>query len=211
MPEVTCILTSCGRFDLLYLTIESFLLHNTYHITEFIIYEDSAQPVPDELKKEFPFIRWIEPKFRKGQIVALDTLWHEVKTPYAFTMEDDWITTRGGFIEESLKILQDNPTILQVWLKGLEKNNNAPIDARQYYGIFKRGKELWAWHRFNPSLKRRSDYDLIAPFQKHTDFDPARGYKSEAAISKVYNQLGFTAAILPHQYIKHIGEGRRAL
>ena len=40
--RVTCILTSCGRQDLLEITLSSFFKHNTYNITEFYIYEDSG-------------------------------------------------------------------------------------------------------------------------------------------------------------------------
>ena len=90
--QVTCLLTSCNRFDLLRITLESFLKFNTYNITAFWVYEDSGVPVPDDLKNDFPFIQWIEQKERKGQIVALDTLWSKCSTHYAFMMEDDWET-----------------------------------------------------------------------------------------------------------------------
>lgn len=209
---VTCILTSCGRFDLLKITLESFLKYNTYDIADFYIYEDSGLPIPQDLKDNYPFIKWIEPEQRTGQIVALDTLWSIVKTEYAFTIEDDWEFLKQGFIEESMNILETNKKIIQVWLQPLESKNTHPVDWNKLcFGIFKSGPGLWAWHRFNPSLKRKADYDLIAPFSKHTVFNKVKGWKSEAAISKVYNNLGFTAAMLPVQYIKHIGGGRRAL
>lgn len=212
---VTCILTSCGRFDLLARTLESFIKFNTYDISEFYIYEDSGLPVPQELKDTYPFIKWIEPAEPTGQIESLDYLWHLVKTEYAFQMEDDWEFLKPGFIELSMRILTCNPKIMMVWLKELGENNKHPIEWKETpganYGIFKTSPTLWAWHRFNPSLKRKADYDLIAPFSKHTTFNPAKGWKSEAAISQVYNKLGFTAAILPQVYIKHLGEGRRCV
>lgn len=206
-PEVTVILTSCGRFDLLRITIESFLKFNTYDVKEFIIYEDSGQGLPDWWD-EFLFIKWVLPKVRKGQIHALDTLWAFVNTPYAFTLEDDWEFLKEGFIEKSLKILEQDPTILQVWLIQPEPHNVSPIEWSGAYGKFKRMPDLWSWHRFNPSLKRKADYDLIAPFSKHTEWNPAKPWKSEADISKVYHKLGFTAGILPEAYMRHIGDGR---
>jgi len=209
--NVTCILTSCGRFDLLRITLDSFFKFNTYDITDFIIYEDSGLPVPSELKKTYPFIRWIESPEQAGQIVALDILWSQVKTPFAFTMEDDWEFIKEGFIEESMEILKYNPTILQVWIKEIGNTNQHPLRLCKNYSVFKNGIGLWAWHRFNPSLKRKKDYDLIAPFIKYTTFNKNKGWKSEAAISKVYNNLGFTAAILPEPYIIHLGGGRRCV
>jgi hypothetical protein len=209
MSNVTCILTSCGRFDLLRITLDSFFKFNTYEITEFIIYEDSGLPVPQDLKDDYPFIQWFVPNESTGQISALDTLWFHVKTEYAFTMEDDWEFLKEGFIERSMVVMELDESFLMVWLKEPGDNNQHPIVWYKDYGVFKRGEPLWAWHRFNPSLKRKKDYDLIAPFSKHTTFNKNKGWKSEAAISKVYNDLGFTAAILPTRYIKHLGEGRR--
>lgn len=221
--EVTVILTSCGRFDLLRITLESFMKHNTYDIKEFIIYEDSGLKVPKDLKDDYPFIKWVEVIEQTGQIEALDYLWTFcVNTPYAFCCEDDWEFLAPGFIEASMKIMEANPKVLMVWLKELGANNSHPVEWNHstapqvnkpplHYGIFKTSASLWAWHRFNPSLKRKADYDLIAPFSKHTTFDKDRGWKSEAAISQVYNKLGFTAALLPTVYIKHLGEGRRCV
>lgn len=210
LPEVTVILTSCGRFDLLRITLDSFLKYNTYDIAEFYAYEDSGIPVPKEIKDSYPFIKFIEAPEQAGQIIALDTLWACVKTPYAFQMEDDWRFIREGFIEDSMAVMETDPKILMCWLKGLEPKNTHPIMWKTgNHGIFKTSPTLWAWHRFNPSLKRKADYDLIAPFSKHTTFDKYKGWKSEAAISQVYNKLGFTAAMLPYEYIKHIGEDRR--
>jgi len=210
--EVTGILTSCGRFDLLRITLDSFFKHNSYPVKEFYIYEDSGLTVPQDLKDDYPVIKFIETIEQTGQILALDYLWHLVKTPYAFHMEDDWEFLKPGFIEDSMFVLEQDPKILQVWLQPLEPKNTHPIDwGNNWYGVFKTSPTMWAWHRFNPSLKRKADYDLIAPFSKHTTFNKNKGWKSEAAISQVYNKLGFTAAMLPERYIKHLGEGRRCV
>jgi hypothetical protein len=193
------------------ITLDSFFKYNTYDVAEFIIYDDSEFTIPQDLKDDYPFIVCIDEQKPIGQIEALDFLWSKVKTDYAFQMEDDWEFLREGFIEKSMAILKDNPYILQVWLQPLETNNQHPVTWSNEYGTFKLSHDLWAWHRFNPSLKRKSNYDLIAPFSKHTTFNKNKGWKSEEAISKVYNDLGFTAAILPDRYIKHIGEDRRCV
>jgi len=211
MKEVTCILTSCGRFDLLRRTLDSFFLHNTYDIKEFWIYEDSTQPIPDDIADAYPFIKWAGANVKYGQIYALDVLWTMVVTPYAFTMEDDWEFLRPGFIEASMHVLESHQEILQVWLQPLEENNAHPVDwdSHKGYGILKSDGGIWAGTRFNPALKRKSDYDLVAPFSQHTTWNPAKAWKSEADISKVYHKLGFKGAILPDRYIKHIGDDRR--
>lgn len=42
--NVTLVITSCNRFDLLKKTLESFSKNNTYPIKEIIIIEDSGNP-----------------------------------------------------------------------------------------------------------------------------------------------------------------------
>lgn len=208
-PEVTCILTSCGRFDLLRITLESFFKHNTYDVKEFIIYEDSRIEMPDDITDSYQFIRILQRQWgKKSQIDALDTLWSQVETPYAMTLEDDWEFLRPGFIEASMKVLEApaNKDILQCWLTGLEPLNQHPvIQFNSEYSILKSEPNLWSGTRFNPALKRKADYDLIAPFSQHTEWNPAKPWKSEADISKVYHKLGFKGAMLKDTYIKHIG------
>lgn len=210
MSNVTVILTSCGRFDLLRRTLESFFIHNTYDIADFYIYEDSGLPVPDSLKTDYPFIKWFEPTFRTGQIVALDTLWRAVETEYAFTQEDDWECIAPGFIEASMAILEKYPNITQVWLRDRNDANGHPVEWSENlsFGIMKSNHGLWTGHCWNPSLKRKADYDRIAPYGKHTQFMRKSPWKAESDIGKIYARMGYKAAMLPTPYIKHIGDGR---
>ena len=208
LSNVTCILTSCGRWDLLKVTLDSFFKYNTYPIKDFYIYEDSPQQIPRDLIDAYPIV-WRGTGTRIGQIKALDYLWAEVKTPYAFTMEDDWEFTRPGFIEDSMKVLESDPTILMTWLAPVEPNNVHPIEwGNSDYGVFKTQPLLWSGTRFNPALKRKKDYDLIGSYGAHTTFEAHRPWRAEADIAKVYWRHGFKGAILPQSYIKHIGEGR---
>ncbi|MFM7850359.1 MAG: hypothetical protein ACKO96_00225, partial [Flammeovirgaceae bacterium] len=57
---------------------------------------------------------------------------------------------------------------------------------------------LGAWHGFswNPGLRRKSDYDLIAPFKQYGD---------ESGVGTKYKNLGYVAACLEKSYCKHIG------
>lgn len=206
--NVTVLLTSCGRQDLLEITIDSFLKMNTYDIKEFWVYEDSGiEDVNTRLKDKYPFIFWIEPTERKGQIVALDTLWSHCKTEWAFVQEDDWLFIKPGFIEASMEVMQDK-TIAQVWLRDRADVNAHPIVWNENYGILKPDNGLWSGIGFNPSLKRKADYQLIGSYSRYTIFDRNKPWKSEAAISQVYHRLGFKGAILDEAYMRHIGDGR---
>jgi len=208
-PEVTCLLTSCGRQDLLERTIDSFLKMNTYDIKEFWVYEDSGiEGVNDRLKIKYPFIYWIEPTTRQGQIVALDTLWSHVTTPYVFHCEDDWLFINTGFIEKSMAIMEANNHIAHVWLRDRTDLVAHPITWGDHYGILKSAPGMWAGFQFSPSLKRLADYKAVGSYGKHCIFERHRPWKAEAAISQLYNRLGYKAAILPEAHIRHIGENR---
>ena len=62
MNDVTVVITSCGRVNLLRETIDSFITFNTYNIAEIILIDDSGDPgVHSEIKKLYP--NWL-PKSR---------------------------------------------------------------------------------------------------------------------------------------------------
>ena len=117
--DVTVVLTSCGRFDLLETTIESFIRFNQHPIKHFIIIEDSGDDavygcVPELYRQYFTFLI---NKSKLGQIKSIDKAYSLVDTPYIFHCEDDWVFYRYGFIEDSKLLLEANKDILQVWLR----------------------------------------------------------------------------------------------
>lgn len=209
--EVTVCLTACGRPDLLERTLDGFFAFNTYPIKDFIVFEDSGTPCNDHLHEQYPQITWLGRPERVGQIVAIDTMYQLVKTPYIFHMEEDWLFYRSGFIEESMKILEADPKISMVWLRELKDTNQHPVIFMKEFGIMKTNHNgLWGGFCFNPGLRRKADYDLLKSYGKHTQFNRKQPWKSESVISQIYAKLGFRAAILinPDGYVRHIGENR---
>ena len=87
--SVTCVLTSCGRFDLLSVTLDSFLAY--HRPARFIIAEDSADAAfADRVRERYPQVevRLNEP--RLGQHRSIDSAYGDVATPFIFHMEDDF-------------------------------------------------------------------------------------------------------------------------
>lgn len=203
----TVCLTACNRPDLLAITLETFFEFADIQPTEFMIYEDSSLRCNEKLKTRYPEITWMEGPERYGQIVALDIMFSQVQTEYIFHCEDDWRFLKTGFIMKSINILEGIKYIYQVRLRQLDKENSHPISWQNGFGILK-GEPLWGGLNFNPSLKRKSDYDLIGSFGAHTEFNRWKPWKSEADISKLYSKKGFKAAILNEDYIEHIGNDR---
>ena len=179
--EITLVLTSCGRYDLLSQTLESFYKFNTYSIKEVIIVED-----------------WN----REGQIKSIDKAYARVKTPYIFACEDDWCFYKSGFIEKSLEILEKYPKILQVWLREHNDTNGHPIVKLPQFDVETMLNPWGNWGGFswNPGLRRLDDYKTLG--------HPYLYYGQEHIVSKAYMDLGFHSAITPEGYVKHIGWNR---
>ena len=127
--KISFVLTSCGRVDLLDPTLESFFEFNTYKLEKLYLVEDSVnQDVYEHIKKKWNGkLKLIFNKKKKGQIQSIVDNYAKVKTPYIFHCEDDWVYTRGNFIEDSLKILKTDDKIIQVWLESKESASRLDI------------------------------------------------------------------------------------
>lgn len=224
LGEVTVVVTSCGRQDLLEITLDSFLRHNTFPITEFIIVEDGDGSKNDALAEKYrghPF-RWFATDQKLGQVVAIDVAYQEVRTEFIFHCEDDWEFVEAGFVEKSLRILAHDSSVLQVWLRALDDTNGHPtlnytlMAGELPYKLLRHRYDTrsgeWNGFSWNPGLRRRRDYRLLGSFRS-LDPDGARNpWQVESYASRFYQQLGFYAAILADNngsgYVRHIGEGR---
>lgn len=208
---VSVVLTSCGRFDCLMKTIESFRKFNKFPIHEFIICEDSGDKNMHGAVKELcPDATLILHKQNVGLVANIDSGYSRVKTPFVFHMEDDWEFYRGGFIEKSLEILFIYPHIMQVWIRDLKDTNGHPVEEKKYKAgsanfFLLETNVMGAWHGFswNPGLRRMSDYKLVGPFNKIMPH--LKAGEREMYIGIEFYRLGFRAAILLEGCCIHIG------
>lgn len=218
MEKITFALTSCGRLDLLERTLDSFLKFNTYPIDQYIISEDDKNADLSILKekyKDYNFY-WIQNEnINRGFLGNIDFLYKHIETPWVFHCEDDWEFYNEGFIEKSLHILQNNNTILQVWLRDMEDTNGHPIDDWYYEtsgGVIFKVMALDYLNQFsgfstNPGLRRLKDK---VNFEAISKLGP--GFIGhEGKVSIYYKLAGFRAAILPEGSVKHIGYGRTTI
>jgi len=211
---VSLVITSCGRFDLLQTTFESFKRHNTYrNIRQLIVIDDSGYPeiARYHLKRIFEYLgnrlelTLLVNEYNTGQVQSVDRAYSYVKHPYIFHLEDDWMFYRGGFIEHSFDVLLRYPWIITVWLRAHDDTNGHPIESVDGlpFGM-PTLNFLGRWHGFtwNPGLRRTCDYRLIESF---TATAPG-----ESLASQWYKQRGFRAAMCStaEGYVKHIGWDR---
>lgn len=213
MKNVTVTLTSCGRPDLLYKTLDSFFKFNSYKIDNFFITEDkndNSTEIKKMIEKYFPEIKLIITENRIGQLKAVDLLYSKVNTDYIFHCEDDWNFKKTGFIESSLYALQNDPKILQVHLRAPSDLNGHPVSNSYSIGEVQIRKLIYdymgIWHgfSFNPGLRRKIEMDMIGKFSK---------FKYEHEFSAFFKNLGFYAIVLdePDGYVEHIGWNRHVI
>tara|TARA_A100001015_G_C15019512_1_gene727274 strand:+ start:2288 stop:2716 length:429 start_codon:yes stop_codon:yes gene_type:complete len=126
------VLTSCGRPELLNRTLISFFKFNDYKFKDLFLVEDSFdENMYEKIKNRWgKHLKIICNKQKKGQIKSIVDTYKLIDTPYIFHCEDDWIYTRKNFIKESLKILETDEKIIQVWLES--KKSASRLDIFTY-------------------------------------------------------------------------------
>lgn len=209
--QVTFVVTSCGRPELLARTLTTFVEHNSYPIARYVLIEDSGdhemrQWLEREYGAFFDVILFNEP--RLGQIKSVDRAYSLIDTPYIFHCEDDFEFFRSGFVEESLSVLKHDSKAITVWMRSLWDCKKHKLGERIQYtpdGVMYREvlpkvshKETWYGFTFNPGLRRLADYELIKPFA---------GVGHELEINYAYENLGFHGLVLEEGATRHIGAG----
>ncbi|UII72034.1 glycosyltransferase family 2 protein [Pseudomonas sp. HN11] len=208
--DITLVVTSCGRFDLLERTLKSFDLFNTADIREVFITEDSGdeavrRAIPEHWNSHCTFFI-NRPKL--GQLASIDLAYGAVKTSYIFHCEDDWAFYRPGFVEDSKTVLEQRPDILQVWLRNYvyDLQVHSPyihLGPRELIGgvpcySLLSDKPEWQGFSLNPGLRRIKEYWLCAPYA---------GFGGEKGLSKRYAQLNLAAVTLEGDAVLHTGFG----
>lgn len=209
--NITAVITSCGRFNLLEKTLDSFFKQNELLVDKTIIIDNSTYPetesemvrIAKSLNISFDLIC---NEVNIGQVASIDTAYSFVETDYIFHCEDDWEFYDSGFLTLSKALLEDRPDIVNVNLRTRfdgEKGSMHPIGnlliskSGVKYHEYERNY-LGVWHGFswNPGLRRKKEYDLIGSFKKYGD---------ESAAGKFYKNQGYFSVCLEKSYCKHIG------
>jgi hypothetical protein len=223
MKEVTVVLTACNRADLLEKTLDSFFEMNTYPIKRFIIIDDGMNFGCNDFVKtkyEFP-IELIYNNPKLYQIRSIDYVYNMVETEYIFHMEEDWLFLKNKFIEDSIKVLEADENILQVWLRGID-DITAPhpwnpelYEIEGLKMVLLKYTGIWNGFSFNPGLKRLSDWKKLPKgydgCDRITPTEQSGGVTLECDISVEYAKRGMIAMRFLESYITHIGWDRHII
>ena len=214
--DVTVVVTSCNRHDLLARTLQSFLDKETEHRIARILVAEDGNANPKNVCDRFGAEYFCTDE-RVGQVRLIDLAYEKVTTPYIFHLEDDWEFLRPGFMEKSRARLEADPKTLLVQLRHWNPDEKLTyIAPDQSWGLVDPAPAtLWHGFSFNPALRRLSDYKLLGSYSKQRltqsiiplVASSALPYEVEA--SEFYFRRGYHAAILDRQgFVRHIGEER---
>lgn len=219
MSEVTLVITSCGRSDLLEKTVESFFKYNTYPLKRTLIIEDGD--IEDFSNIERHIVgdyEIIKNETNIGQFPSIDKVYSMVDTKYLFHCEDDWEFLSEGFIEASLDIFDswdhDGHRLFGPWLchHKIDKSNGKRLLPEVYktkggikYQIIE-STIAFGGYTLNPGLRLTSDCMLEHPYDE-IEHD---GVDREKILAQRYiKKHNFRAAhIVDTNYCDHIGYGR---
>jgi glycosyltransferase involved in cell wall biosynthesis len=206
--NVTLVLTSCNRLDLLKKTINSIPKTTLDKIPKKILVDDSAdQQCFEQLKEENEngYLKdWVLllNEEKRGQAASIDRAYSEVQTEYVFHCEDDWYFSDGDFIDRSLPILEKYDNVLQVTFRS---DSPHPVCDEIYeectdseFEVLIPGYNGWPGFTYNPNLFRFSAYQEIKPIIG----------KSEKDVGLIYKDKGLFTVALTHRTVSHSGNGR---
>lgn len=209
MSNVTLIVTDNTRPDLLRRTLKSFEKFNTYPLADRLIHNDGKEKPMRSIKAEFSNYKWYFSGSVIGYAASLDFLLSRVETEYVFTLESDWLFYKNpGFIERSMKILEENPGIHQVWIRDKKDHTHPLLDpilvsGFRVYPVTYGYHEHWNGYSLNPALRRMRDIRTMFPngLVEHRD---------EIDQAKHAAKFNYRAVSFVDSSIKHIGWNRRS-
>lgn len=206
--NVTAVLTSCGRLDLLERTIKSLSEEFWNKIPVKILTEDSADAeVFKEVRKQSKegyLKNWtiFYNDVKLGQSGSIDLAYSNVKTNYVFHLEDDWEFYDEFFIDRSIPILEKYANIIQVTFRGNTPHLSVPTlfepGTESEFSILIPGYNGWPGFTYNPNIFKFSAYEKVKPISK----------KQEKEVGLIFNQFQFFTARLQKSSVDHIGDGR---
>jgi len=216
MQDVSVVVTSYNRPDLLKRTLESFNNAIQYDFGPKIVIDDfSSLEFTDEIRevcKSCGFT-YIGMPYKCGQLKCIDSAYRAIRTPYIFHCEDDWLfennsETKHNLIDNMKQLLEyDNDAVVILARKDCPLGSiNQVKQTHNGIGYYQHNlwwNGQWGGYTLNPGLIRKSDYEThINSFYNH--------FTDESKVSVYYLKLGKYILNLDEtqQCYYHIGEGR---
>jgi hypothetical protein len=210
VADVSFVITTCNRLDLLEQTLSSFFELCKFPFKEYIMTDDSGN---DNVYRQL-VERWgskfkiIQNNPKLGLSKSIDRLWNSVTSEYIFHCEDDWkFDSNPNLIEDSLSILQEHDYVHQVQVRHMYDTPHKPEEQLYSTLNFTNFRKLpwwrneWTGYSWNPGLRRKSDYVSMFP-------NGVQEFSDEIDCSKHSMNFNYLAVLLENTSCYHIGYDR---
>lgn len=204
MVPATLVLTIGRRPELLAQTLESLLPHQDFaHIVAINDFGDEATNIV--FRERCPNGVLISLDSPSGHHAAIDRLYQEVRTPYVFHCEDDWLFESAPDIQTSMAVLASDNRITSVCFRRIDDFGLSPLEAEKIISVqistasYSRLDGLhpqWHGYTFNPHLLTATAFANIGNFSR---------FKKERHISRWLRKQGKFVAYLNPGSCRHIG------
>ena len=216
--NISFVLTSCGRFDLLEQTIAS-MEPWVFDFAEKIVIDDSGRPheVLDKLQERGFLV--LSNSTRKGQHYSIDRAYSQATCPYIFHCQDDWMFDQCPNLDLARYILDINPRLSQVCFSDFEAGHKTKyphdykrrLDAMKFTVVDYNGV-TWRYPAFSLSRKRPASrsYPFTPHLIKRTTVDrffPYSQYFAEYDLAREAQWQGYTVVYQSPGTCVHIGVG----
>lgn len=209
--NISFVLTSCGRFDLLQKTVSS-MEPWIFKFPQKLLIEDSGQhhQILDYLSQNGFLI--LLNKTKQGQLRSIDKAYSYVKYPYIFHCEDDWLFTEPPDLQIAKHVLKLNPRVSLVSFRKPETLPSYRIRLNDFTTIHYNGNTLlyppfdlrnkWKFFSFtfNPHLLSKSFVDTIYPYTQ---------YFKEGLIAYLLQKRGYSLVFQSPGNCVHLGGEKR--
>lgn len=203
--NVTLVLTSCNRLDLLEQTITSIPQYILSQIPKKILIDDSGDKLCHSSLLDASYLKdWmiILNPTKIGQPASIDRAYAEVETDYVFHCEDDWGFEDYDFITPSINILEKYDNLVQVTFRkdsphmALEEVYESGTENA--FKVLIPGYNGWPGFTYNPNIFRFSAYKKLVSCKGKTEKD----------VGLFYKEQGLYTAALERRVVYHLGDGR---
>lgn len=202
------LVTSCGRTDLLRITLDSLLCTNRFPLN-IKVHEDAPPSIDCASIIEYGNDIQVEYTGGLGQHPSIEKYIrersHRTALKYYLHLEDDWQFEYGKFywIQDCIRLMETDPSIIKVLVNSDSPHLNYQV--KQIGGVMCDVLQPWSgndgiiWHGFswNPGITR---FDLLK------QFIPFPKWEQELA-EGIYKQ-GYKVVRLRTGVCHHIGQGR---
>lgn len=213
MKKVSLIVITDGRQDCIEKTIHSFESIVSFNFYEKIIINDSGDVnYHNFLSKRFPNFNIVSHEKRRGLAGAVQSAWSSYSndTEYILHLEDDFLFNEEPQIENMIKLLEDNPHLVQMALVRAPVN---PPEEEVGGFVFQNLKDYFQKNGFFEHSRLFTLNPCLYPVSTAEIGWPDHGGETEFT-NKVYlfspeKKFGFYGDIYDKPRVTHIG-GRRS-